>query len=217
MSAFFGDRQHQFKDDASLWKAFQQGDRQAFELIYKTHVAALLAYGKRLCRDHDQVNDLVQDLFVDIWTRRATLQSLHTIRYYLFRIMRNKLARLHQNTPLQIDEEQTPLSNNLLSQSIECLITQQETNQYQVSRLKQAIAQLPDRQREAIMLAFYHDLSNDEIADLMGINRQSVINHLNRALALLRSTVTKVILLLLFIVNYGRGMKRVFDDLLGPI
>lgn len=185
---------------------------QAFEVIYQTHVSSLLAYGKRLCRDHDQVSDVVQDVFVDIWTRRATLQSLHTIRYYLFRIMRNKLARLRQNTALSMDDGQTPPSDDLLTPSIELLITQQETDQHQVSQLNQAIAQLPDRQREAIMLAFYHDLENDEIAGLMGINHQSVINHLNRALASLRGVITKATLLLLYVNSYGRTIVDVSEE-----
>ncbi|ADB38777.1 RNA polymerase sigma factor [Spirosoma linguale] len=194
-------RQDRFEDEASLWEAFQQGDIQAFEVVYQTHVSALLAYGKHLCRDHDQVSDVVQDVFVDIWTRRATLRSLHTIRYYLFRIMRNKLARLRQNAVLFIDDQQTPPPKDLLTQSIEFLISQQETNQHQIAQLKQGISRLPDRQHEAIILAFYHNLSNDEIADLMGINHQSVINHLNRALASLRCVVDKAFLLLLYFVE----------------
>jgi RNA polymerase sigma factor (sigma-70 family) len=201
MSTFSIKRLHRFEDEASLWKAFQQGDIQAFEVIYQTHISALLAYGKHLCRDHDQVSDVVQDVFVDIWTRRATLRSLHTIRYYLFRIMRNKLARLHQEAVLFIDDQQTPPPNDLITQSIEFLISQQEANQQQIAQLKQAINQLPDRQHEAIILAFYHNLDNDEIADLMGINHQSVINHLNRALASLRGVVNKAFLLLLYFVE----------------
>lgn len=201
MRTFPINRQQRFENEASLWKAFQQGDIQAFEVIYQTHISALLTYGKHLCRDHDQVSDVVQDVFVDIWTRRATLRSLHTIRYYLFRIMRNKLARLRQDSVLFIDDQQIPPSNDLLTQSIEVLITQQETTQHQIAQLKQAINRLPDRQHEAIMLAFYHNLGNDEIADLMGINHQSVINHLNRALASLRTVVHKAFLLLLYFVE----------------
>lgn len=202
MNAFPVDSRDRFQDEASLWKAFQQGDIYAFEVIYQTHASTLLSYGKRLCPDHDLVSDVVQDIFVEIWTRRSTLRDLHTIKYYLFRVMRNKLARQHQKNALFISDDQESVTDDLFTPSIEFLITQQETSHYQVSRLQQAIAQLPDRQREAIMLSFYHDFSNEEIAGIMGINHQSVINHLNRALIALRGVVSKIMLLFSLIGEY---------------
>ncbi|MCK8491053.1 RNA polymerase sigma factor [Spirosoma sp. RP8] len=180
-----------FDDEPGLWNAFQQGDIRAFELIYRTHSSMLLSYGRRLCSDHDLVNDVVQDVFVEIWTRRSTLRDLHTIKYYLFRIVRNKLSKLRaSNLLVAVDEDDRMDDEQLLSPSIEFLITQQETSNDQAVRLQQAITKLPSRQREAITLAFYHDFSNEEIAGIMGINHQSVINHLNRALTFLRDLLT---------------------------
>lgn len=175
-----------FQDEARLWNAFQQGDIKAFEVIYDLHSSTLIAYGKRLCPDHHLVKDLVQDIFIDIWTRRKTLRDLHTIRYYLFKILRNRLARLHQKTAILVGDEQLTDHDELFTPSIEYLIMQQEASTTQLAQLQSAITQLPDRQREAIMLAFYHDFSNEEIAGIMSINHQSVINHLNRALTSLR-------------------------------
>ncbi|WP_229370205.1 RNA polymerase sigma factor [Fibrivirga algicola] len=180
-----------FKNEAQLWKAFQQGDIEAFEEIYEMHSATLIAYGKRLCADHHLVKDLVQDIFVDIWTRRKTLRDLHTIRYYLFKIMRNRLSKVHQKTAHLVSEGDVHEFEDELTPSIEWLITQQETSTIQLDHLQRAITQLPDRQREAVMLAFYHDFSNDEIAGIMSINHQSVINHLNRALTTLRASFLK--------------------------
>ena len=181
-----------FADEASLWNAFQQGDLRAFELIYQVHAAALLSYGKWLTADHDLARDLVQDIFVDIWTRRQTLRDLHTIRYYLFRIMRNRLARLPRMNVPAFADEQHPAHDDLLSPPVEWLMIQQEATRQQGTKLQQAIAQLPDRQREAILLAFYDEFTNDEIAGIMGINSQSVVNHLNRALGTLRGTLSRV-------------------------
>ncbi|WP_186736497.1 RNA polymerase sigma factor [Spirosoma utsteinense] len=188
-----------FQDEACLWKAFQQGDIRAFEVIYETHSSTLLAYGKRLCTDHHLVKDIVQDIFMEIWTRRRTLRDLHTIKYYLFKIMRNKLSRLHQKTAVLAGEGLWLDEDNQFTPSIEFLITQQETSSKQLAQLQNAIARLPGRQREAIMLAFYHDFSNDEIAGIMSINHQSVINHLNRALSALRDLFLKVPILALLL------------------
>ncbi len=188
-----------YQDEARLWKAFQQGDIKAFEVIYEMHSSTLIAYGKRLCPDHHLVKDLVQDIFIDIWTRRKSLRDLHTIRYYLFKIMRNRLAKLHHKTPLLVSDDYLSDNDAPFTHSIEFLITQQEASIDQSAQLQRAITQLSDRQREAIMLAFYHDFSNDEIAGIMSINHQSVINHLNRALATLREVCLRVPFVALFL------------------
>ena len=52
------------------------------------------------------------------------------------------------------------------------------------------------------MLAFFHNFSNDEIARIMGINHQSVINNLNRAFAALRVSLTDFSLILCMLLNY---------------
>ena len=175
-----------FQNDAQLWRAFQQGDVGAFKHIYQTHSGALFAYGRRLCANEDEVKDIVQDIFVDLWTHRSTLRDLHTIKYYLFKIMRNRLAKQHQRAVV-LGYEYLADDEHLLTPSMEVLITQYETSNQQAIQLQKAITELPSRQREAIQLAFYHNFSNEEIAGIMGIHHQSVINHLNRALTTLRN------------------------------
>ncbi len=175
-----------FRDEAALWNAFRQGDAAAFEQIYLTYSAALLSYGKRLCPDHDRVRDAVQDVFVEIHQRRSTLRDLDTIKFYLFRVLRNRLSGLQKTDPFFRAESLDVEDSELLSLPFETALIDQETDIDQATRLRRAIADLPARQREALTLAFFHDFSNEEIAELMGINRQSVHNHLNRALAALR-------------------------------
>ncbi|GAB3748647.1 RNA polymerase sigma factor [Spirosoma pomorum] len=191
-----------FESESDLWSSFQKGNVSAFEEIYRIHSAPLFAYGKRLCSDHDLVQDTVQDIFVEIWTRRATLRDLHTIKYYLFRIMRNKLARLHQKAAVLVYEDELSFDfQRLFSPAIDDVIVQEETSVEQVARLQQSIRQLPGRQREAIMLAFYDNFTNEEIAGIMGINHQSVINHLNRGLTTLRDRLTDMPILIGLLVE----------------
>jgi RNA polymerase sigma factor (sigma-70 family) len=190
------------ESESDLWSSFQKGNISAFEEIYRVHAAPLFAYGKRLCGDPDLVQDTVQDIFVEIWTRRATLRDLHTIKYYLFRIMRNKLSRLHQKAAaLVYDDELSFDFQRLFSPAVDELIMQQETSTEQVARLQQSIEQLPGRQREAIILAFYDNFSNEEIAGIMGINHQSVINHLNRGLTTLRDRFTDMPIMVMVLLN----------------
>lgn len=179
-------------DETHLLLAFRQGDRQAFEQIYVAHSAALFSYGARLCTDQQLVADLIQDVFVDIWTQRSTLMTIQTLRFYLFRILRNKLAKAYR-TEVSFMADHTLATHQLLMEpSAEQFIIQQETQRHQHQYVQQAVAKLPSRQREAVMLAFYHDFTNDQIAGIMGISHQSVINHLNRAFKSMRAVISFV-------------------------
>ena len=195
-----------FSTDAALWNAFRAGDMAAFEQIYRMHSRNLLAYGKRLCADHDQVQDAVQDVFMEIWKRRATLCELNTIRFYLFRVLRNRLMKqisghtdplLH---PQELGDE--PESELLSVPSIDFFLTEQETTQHVQQQLRHSIQSLPHRQREALTLAFYDQLSNAEIAGIMHINTQSVTNHISRALLTLRGLMTSVLGMLLLFLRF---------------
>ncbi len=197
----------QFLTDTALWNAFKTGDTAAFEQIYRMHSRHLLSYGKRLCPDHDQVQDAVQDVFVEIWKRRAALCDLSTIRFYLFRVLRNRLVKQmsdHTNPllhPELIDDE-----TDLFSiPPVDFMLTEQETTERVQQQLRHSIEGLPQRQREALTLAFYHQLSNSEIALIMSINTQSVTNHISRALLTLRGLMTGVLGLLLLLLRFDTG------------
>ncbi|MBO9637080.1 RNA polymerase sigma factor [Siphonobacter aquaeclarae] len=179
---------NQSPSDAELWNAFRRGDSQAYESIYRRYSPALFSYGKRLTSDYDLVRDTVQDVFVEIWQRRENLTDLQTIKFYLFRVFRNAITKTLKRHEEPFDWGQV-LSGDFLSPSAESLLTEEENYQDRMGRLRKGIDQLPGRQKEAIMLCFFDDMSNEEIALVMGIQSQSVINHLSRALQFLRDTV----------------------------
>ncbi|MDQ1086696.1 RNA polymerase sigma factor [Siphonobacter sp. SORGH_AS_1065] len=190
-----------YTDDTELWLAFKQGELKAFEQIYRNHFSMLLSYGKRISSDVEMVEDAIQDVYVELWKRRENLKSLHTIKFYLFRVLRNRLYNLRQ-ADLQIPQEDIDFPEDQIpdyfSPSIEANLIEEESTTFQNARLKQAISDLPARQKEAVLLAFYDDFSTEEIAGIMGINQQSVNNHLNRAYTSLRKLLSDSIILLSF-------------------
>lgn len=193
-----------FASEAAAWKAFQAGDTTAFEQLYRIHARPLLTYGRRLCSDADQVADAVQDVFLEIWKRRATLTVPESTRLYLFRILRNRLINqlTGRKDPLHQALALTEIGELFSVPSVESERTEADTQLQQQVRLRQAIDQLPPRQREALLLAFYHQCSNEDIAQIMSINPQSVTNHLNRAIGTLRQLLTGIfwlIIVLLFV------------------
>ncbi|GAB4021356.1 RNA polymerase sigma factor [Spirosoma koreense] len=185
-------RYNTFPTDALLWDAFTKGNEQAFEQLYRVHAGPLLTYGKRLHASSDHVADAVQDVFLEIWKYRTTLTTPKNVRYYLLRILRNRLVGnpALRSDPLYQADELQGIENLLSIPSMETLLSDLDTREHQVNRLRQAVNSLPTRQQEALVLAYYHQLSNEEIASLMGINAQSVTNNINRAIHTLRQLLS---------------------------
>jgi len=151
----------------------------------------------------DHVADAVQDVFLEIWKYRTTLTPPSNVRYYLLRIMRNRLVGnpALRSDPLYQADELDGIENLLSIPSMETLLLDMDTREHQVNRLRQAVSSLPARQQEALVLAYFHQLSNDEIASLMGINSQSVTNNINRAIHALRQILTNTIWLIYWLLT----------------
>ncbi|HAO48307.1 MAG TPA: hypothetical protein DCR35_02750 [Runella sp.] len=175
-----------YATDSELWQAFKEGDRVAFAQLYNLHIEDLLSYGYRVTSDRQLIKDSIQDLFLHLWRSRQNLADTDSIRFYLYRSLRNRIVRnSEKNNHSPIDS--AGLFENIIGElSFEDDLIANEQLSEQHQRLKRAIHQLPRRQQEIIQLRYYHDFGLDEIGDMMHINPQSVRNLLHRAITELR-------------------------------
>ena len=147
------------------------------------------------------VPDCVQDVFVDIWLYRQSLNEVGSVKAYLLSSVRRRIARLHERDHIfrpgrrsgraadaapvrQTDSLDT--IDFLFDFSIEEQLIADETTAAQVRQLNHLINTLPPRQKEALFLRYYHGLSVEQIAETMHINYQSAVNTLHRAIQHLR-------------------------------
>lgn len=179
-------------DDRMLWQRFRQGDEEAFTLLYQRYVRVLYSYGKKLITDEAVVEDLVQDLFIDLWQSRSRLADAESPRFYLFRSLRRRIHRNCNgrfNEPWDlIDEEFHPVSLPKENEIIES-----EQTQKQKDELDTWLKNLPGRQYEVMMLRFYQDFSYSQISQILTINEQSVRNLVQRAVSKLRQLTISIL------------------------
>lgn len=166
------------KDLHSLWQRFTEGDRLAFDALIKRHYMALFTYGLKFTKDKELLKDVVHDAFVSVWQNRHLVNPDKQPYFYLLTIFRNQLVKSLKTT-LIFDE--TPFEN-LTEESIETQLIQLEDT----SRIRFLIKKLPFRHREALHLRFFEELDNDQIAELMQINKQSIANLIHSGLKMLR-------------------------------
>lgn len=184
-----------------LWERFKQGDRDAFRSLYELFVPALLNYGAKLSSDANVVEDCIQDLFIELWSSGQKLSSTTSVKFYLFKALRNKITRTQNVRSLSsaMTTDELELYERIPSE--EDNIINMETHLSSVEILQEQIKLLPERQREAINLRYYHNFSNEEMAEIMGINYHSACKSLYAALKSLKLNVKVAVVSLAFIIS----------------
>lgn len=182
------------------WSQFCAGDKSAFGDLVDQNFNALYHYGTRFVADRDMIKDCIQDLFLEIWEKREKLDHIVAIKPYLFQSLRNnliyRLKKQSRFSNLSPDEEQ--FSHDITP---ELQWITNETDALNSSRLVNGIEQLPKRQREALYLKYYEDLSHEEIAGIMGLQRQAVANYIHYGIVKLRDYWKYKTILLTMIIN----------------
>lgn len=172
--------------DMLLWNAFREGNREAYADIYNLYIEDLLSYGYRVTSNRQLIKDSIQDLFLHLWLHRENLSETDSIKFYLFRSLRNRILRNIEKSDILPQTAEKILENIIEDFSFEQELMAHETETEQIVRLQKAINKLSKRQQEVIQLRYHNDFSLEEIENLMQLNNQSVRNLLHRAISQLR-------------------------------
>ena len=189
-------------NETALWESLAKGDQEAFEVLYRHYFKILVNYGSRFTSDTLLLEDAIQDLFTYLWRRRVQLANIQEPKFYLLRALRNQLSRNICNDLLEEAEDIDDFLDYLVSLSDEQQTVEQETLLDQSRQIQAAISKLSPRQQEAINLRFYHGMTLDQSAELMGIPKQVVSNLLFKAYSMLRLMLKGLFSFLLTFVHY---------------
>lgn len=176
--------------DIELWDAFRRGDDDAFSYLYRKFSPILYSYGYHLCHNRDQTEDCMQDLFVYLYQHRAQLGETDSIKFYLYRSLRRRIAEKAQaNSRWVWDEDATARPEFELDLPAEAGLIDQQTAHEQKQKLDYLLNRLPKRQKEALYLLYFEELSYPEIAQVMGLEIKSVYNLIYNSLVSLRGYI----------------------------
>ncbi len=173
--------------EPQLWLSFKNSDEIAFSSIFYTYYNDLYKYGLKIINDEDLVKDAIQELLITLWNSREKLADVTYIRYYLLKSLRRSLLRTLEKQKKGFLEMRLFTSHepDITFSSEEAIILDESTKE-KGSYLTNLLNSLPKRQKEAIYLKFYCELEFEEVAQIMGLNYQSVVNHIHRAFKELR-------------------------------
>jgi RNA polymerase sigma-70 factor (ECF subfamily) len=159
--------------------AIKQGNREAFDLFYKAFWWDVYQYAKKLTFCDSDAEELVQDVFVDIWVKRERIEVNTTIKGYLLSAIKFKLIDKIRKER-RFDKYAQTILHHQSEASLETpeaeIIAQEKRKEFQ-----KHINQLPDRCREIYQLRKIENKSIAEIAQQLGLSEQTVKNQLNKA------------------------------------
>ncbi len=190
------DYRHQQEDveDLKIWRQLKNGYRDALSTIFEAYSQKLYNYGMHIINDDALVKDIIQDLFVTIWEKRERLGETDNILFYLMKSLKRDLIRKSGNDlkeKSRFYEHANVLRNSLYSSSRENEWIKQEDEDKIKRMIRTSINALPARQREVLFLLYYERMSFEDISAMLSINIQTVYKLNWRAIARLRSTISK--------------------------
>lgn len=176
-------------EDVRLMRLVAGGDTTAFESLIERHQALVAGTVARMLGSNSDVEDIAQQVFIRVWRSAGRYVARAKFTTWLLKITRNlvfnemRRAKRHPHVPVQIDPEaeELPLKDET-AETPDATLLQTELQQ----AIEDAIMQLPETQRMALVLRRYEDLSYEEIADIMELSLPAVKSLLFRARTELR-------------------------------
>ncbi len=172
----------------------RKGSYRAFTRLYEIYASRLYAFASRLTRSEALAQDVVQETFIKVWMRRASIDLEMSFGSFLFTMAKNQLLnefRKQANGPLFLEDVVIDESEESEEASIERKLSFDEFNHH----LEVAKRKLTPRQRELFELNKEQGLSVAEIAAQTSISEQSIRNQISQALSVLRKELGKYALL----------------------
>ncbi|GAB3891251.1 sigma-70 family RNA polymerase sigma factor [Larkinella knui] len=173
--------------DQVLWHLFREGEKQALGRLVERYYRVLKHYGLKFMVDEAVVEDCIQELFLQLWQNRLQINETDSVKHYLLKALRHHVLQYLRSQKRLVFEELDWDTSVAEDTDSEMLMIRQESLSSMMQQIRTQLDSLPTREREALYLRYYENLSIPEIAEVMHVNRQSVSNFLQKALHKLRS------------------------------
>jgi len=179
------------KTDRNLMDAYLAGDDEAFEMLVHRYGAAVLGYLVKMTHNQDHAEDLFQETFQKVYQYASTFKG-DTLRPWIFKIATHtaigswRKEKKHAAVSLSGPAACSDGAHCLTMEST--IATTEPTPEEHVEldekrrQVRTALKQLPENQRAALILSYYHRLTYQQIAESLGCSIGTVKTHIFRAL-----------------------------------
>jgi RNA polymerase sigma-70 factor, ECF subfamily len=156
--------------DEALIRRIAAGDQSAMRALFARYRVALYRWLLRLVDDDALAEDLLSEVFLDVWRHAATFEGRSSVSTWLLAIARYKaLSARRRRSDAELDDE---LACRLADPADDPELVLQKKNRAEL--LRQSLARLSPEHGEVIDLVYYHGKSVKEVAEIIGISEATV-------------------------------------------
>ncbi|WP_298367448.1 RNA polymerase sigma-70 factor [uncultured Lutibacter sp.] len=175
-----------FLDDDILLERLKAGDNQALTEIYNTYWKSLFLSSYSLLKNKEVCEDIIQDVFVDIWKKRETIKITISLKAYLYACTRYKVYDYFRKNKKGVNVD---LIENLNTRIYQATPATKLMHKELVEHINSVVDSLPKKCREIYILSREEQLSHKEIAQKLNISTKTIESHITRALKTLRTSM----------------------------
>lgn len=183
-------------EDEIRFKNVQLGDENAFEILFKTYYARLCYYANSLTEDINEAEEIVQNMFLQIWEKRENINLEASFKSYIYKAVKNRCLNYLRNKKLKsghlsvikMDEGDSFDANDALHL--------EEIH----DKLYEVLEELPPKCKQIFQMSRMEGLKHQEIANQLDLKVKTVENQIGIALKYLRSNLTEYLHSLVFLL-----------------
>ena len=158
-------------------------NRLAFEIIFKEYFLQLARFAEGMLFDSKLADDLVQDLFLNLWKNAENLTIEKSIKGYLYTSIRNKC--LNELKKLQINDKNLLQYEGILNS--DNLESDNDLKEDLIKKMMVVLDSLPKKMKEIVKMKYLQNKKHQEISELLSITENTVNTQLTRAKKKLRN------------------------------
>jgi len=175
--------------DKYLLHRLKKNDTKVFTDIYNDYWKTLYISSYNLLKDKELCEEIIQDVFTDLWKAREKLEIRISLKSYLYACVRYKVFSEFRKNKIQKVELFEDLNQRFLYATPETKLMHQEL----VAQIETIVNTLPTRCQEVYRLSRNKQLSHKEIAEKLNISTKTVENHITHALKILTTALGNVL------------------------
>jgi RNA polymerase sigma-70 factor, ECF subfamily len=158
------------QSDERLIKAIASGNRSAMRTFYLRHNVKVFRFISRLVADRAPAEDLVSDVFIEVWSKAGSYEGRSQVSTWLLAIARFKaLSAVNRHREVLGDAPAMELIEDTADTPEETVLKEDRTAQ-----LRRCLAQMSREHREVIDLVYYHEKSVEEVAEIIQLPKNTV-------------------------------------------
>jgi len=165
-----------------LLARIKDGDESAFKDFYSTYREPVTRFCNSILKDIEESENLVQEVFIKIWEKRAGINPELNFNSYLFTIVRNRVYDY-----LKEVKKNDFLKERYWHSIVQSQESESDLKEERVIKIKKAISELSEKRKKIIQLNYEEGKSYEEIADMMNISKNTVKNQLVKAKQIIRA------------------------------